>query len=231
MQTARSNNPEGGPSTEDRSSFKVYKPCNTSVPIPAIPDDYYNPTMADLRNAQAALTARSQGLVNTPLQTRAMRLSAEKIRKERWPSTTIRIRFPDRTQLEKVFPSSDKIKSVYAFVRGCLNDEAKPVKFILYQAPPRRDLRVSDLKVRDLSLSELQLAPSSVLLLRFESEQLNSTSMVAPLAPSILLQAVDLPVPPTYEIPTLESQGQKLSEVDQGKAKALPKWFKLGKKN
>lgn len=53
--------------------------------------------------------------------------------------------------------------------------------------------------------------------------------MVAPLAPSILLQAVDLPVPPTFEIPTLESQGQKLSEVDQGKAKALPKWFKLGK--
>ncbi len=41
------------------------------------------------------------------------------------------------------------------------------------QAPPRRDLRVSDPKVRDLSLSELQLAPSSVLLLRFESEQLN----------------------------------------------------------
>ena len=53
--------------------------------------------------------------------------------------------------------------------------------------------------------------------------------MAAPLALSILLQAVDLPVPPTYENPPLESQGQKLSEADEGKAKGLPKWFKLGK--
>ena len=112
------------------------------------------------------------------------------------------------------------------------------------QAPPRRDLRVSDPKVRDLSLSELQLAPSSVLLLRFESEQLNcvfifrlllliilnagglATSMAAPLAPPILAQAVELPVPPAYGIPSLELQDQKLS--DQGKAGGLPKWLKLG---
>ena len=58
---------------------------------------------------------------------------------------------------------------------------------------------------------------------------LPATSMVAPLAPSILLQAVDLPVAPTYEIPALESQGEKSSEGDQRKVKALPKWLKLGK--
>ena len=41
------------------------------------------------------------------------------------------------------------------------------------QSPPKRDLKVSDPNVRDLTLSELQLSPSSVLLLRFEDESLN----------------------------------------------------------
>lgn len=48
--------------------------------------------------------------------------------------TKIRVRFPDRTQLEKTFPSSDKIKSVYAFVRGCLREDVKPIKFVLCQS-------------------------------------------------------------------------------------------------
>ena len=41
------------------------------------------------------------------------------------------------------------------------------------QSPPKRDLKVSDPNVRNLSLAELHLAPSSVLLLRFEDERLN----------------------------------------------------------
>jgi hypothetical protein len=106
---------------------------------------------------------------------------------------TIRVRFTDRTQLERVFPSTDKILSIYAFVRGCLREDVKPIKFILCevfaplrcqtyltpssfpqdQSPPKRDLKVSDPKVRDLTLAELQLSPSSVLLLRFEDETLN----------------------------------------------------------
>jgi hypothetical protein len=45
--------------------------------------------------------------------------------------TTIRVKFPDQTQLEKKFPSTDKIRSIYAFVRGCLRDDVKPIKFIL----------------------------------------------------------------------------------------------------
>jgi tether containing UBX domain for GLUT4 len=47
------------------------------------------------------------------------------------PETTIRIRFTDRTQLEKVFSSTDKIRSVYAFVRSSLREDVKPIKFIL----------------------------------------------------------------------------------------------------
>ena len=103
--------------------------------------------------------------------------------------TTIRIRFSDRTLLEKVFPSTSKIRSVYAFVRASLHPDVQAVKFVLCalpvffslsppngkfdgsvcaDQPPKRDLKVSDPGVRDLTLSDLYLAPSSVLLLRFE---------------------------------------------------------------
>ncbi|KAK2463485.1 hypothetical protein APHAL10511_004571 [Amanita phalloides] len=223
------NNSGTGASPDDQQPFKVYKPCSISIPIPTVPDEYYNPTMADLKDAQATLIARTQALVNAPLRTRAMRESVEKARKDRWPVTTIRVRFPDRTQLEKVFPSSDKIKSIYAFVRHCLNDEAKAVKFILYQAPPKRDLRVSDPKVRDLSLADLQLAPSSILLLRFESENLNSTTTAPPLTPSILSQAIDMPMPLTSVRPA-DPLDRTSSEADKTKGKGRPKWFKLGTK-
>lgn len=45
--------------------------------------------------------------------------------------TTIRVRFSDRTQLEKAFPSTSKIRAVYAFVRGSLREDVKPIKFVL----------------------------------------------------------------------------------------------------
>jgi hypothetical protein len=41
------------------------------------------------------------------------------------------VRFPDLTQIEKAFPSGDKIRSVYAFVRDILREDVKPIKFIL----------------------------------------------------------------------------------------------------
>lgn len=43
----------------------------------------------------------------------------------------------------------------------------------LVQTPPKRELRVSDLKVRDQTLLQLQLAPTAILHLKFEDESLN----------------------------------------------------------
>ncbi|KAG9091396.1 hypothetical protein FRC06_000583 [Ceratobasidium sp. 370] len=109
-------------------------------------------------------------------------------------------------QLEKSFPSTSKIKAIYAFVRECLNDETKPIKFVLYQ-PPARELKVSDATVRDKTLLELQLAPASVLLLRFLSNELNDREQLPPLQQSILAAAEDLPVSiPSGEKPAEQSQ-------------------------
>jgi tether containing UBX domain for GLUT4 len=216
------------PATE----FKVYKPLSTtSAPLEELPDSYFTPSLADLKAAQATLSARTRSLVDAPLQVRAQREAAEKSKRDRWPNTTIRVRFSDRTQLEKIFPSTDKIRSVYAFVRSSLRDDVKSIKFILYQSPPKRDLKVSDPDVRDLSLAQLQLAPSSVLLLRFEDESLNGTNVPAPLLPSIAASAIELPNPPSVdtEPPKVEKSATLPATASSTRTeKKVPKWLKAG---
>ncbi|KAG6911691.1 hypothetical protein DXG01_007941 [Tephrocybe rancida] len=208
----------------DQPSFKVYKPSTIASPAPppSLPDEYFNPTPADLKAAQSTLAARSQALVNAPLELRSVRDAREQKKRERWPN------------LERTFPSTDKIRSVYAFVRNSLREDVKPIKFILYQSPPKRDLKVSDPQVRDLSLVQLQLAPSSVLLLRFEDESLNGSDVPAPLQASILAQAIDLPTPPTIDgsVPSgqASSPGPSSGTVSLSGEKKIPKWLKMGLK-
>ncbi|KAN0093111.1 hypothetical protein V8E55_003895 [Tylopilus felleus] len=222
----------GAPHAAEPSEFKVYKASSGGSALRELPESYFTPTTADLKAAQATLTARTRALVNAPLQLRATRQAVEKAKRDRWPNTTIRVRFSDRTQLEKTFPSSDKIRSVYAFVRSSLRDDVKPIKFILYQSPPKRDLKVSDPKVRDLTLAELQLAPSSVLLLRFEDESLNKSDVPAPLLSTIAAQAIELPKPPVFDQVEAFSKSETSSSHGQPSTgsgeKKIPKWFKAG---
>jgi len=217
----------------------VYKPPTIAAPQENLPEDYFTPTLADLKARQADLHARSVALNNAPLLTRAQREEQAKTKRDRWPNTTIRVRFPDRTQLEKTFPSSGKIRSVYAFVRDSLREDVKPIKFVLSSSPPPRDLKVSDPIVRDLTLAELGLAPSSVLHLRFIDDELNRSDLPAPLASAVLEHAVDL-------LTSLSFDGnQKQGEVSSSAVPApspnrekdstggdakIPKWFKLGPK-
>lgn len=110
------------------------------------------------------------------------------------------------------------------------------------QSPPRRDLKVSDPAVRDVTLGELQLAPSSILLLRFDDEKLNrepvayheifsnkkplDSHVPAPLAPEVILQAVDLPLPPPPVV--LEANIESISSTGTKSVESkLPKWLKL----
>ncbi|KAH7884572.1 hypothetical protein F5I97DRAFT_1929418 [Phlebopus sp. FC_14] len=211
------------------TEFKVYKPPSSAgaAPLQDLPDSYFTPTAADLKAAQSVLTARTQAL-DGPLQLRATREAAAKAKRDKWPNTTIRVRFSDRTQLEKTFPSMDKIRSVYAFVRSSLRDDVKPIKFILYQTPPKRDLKVSDPKVRDLTLAELQLAPSSVLLLRFEDETLNGNNVPAPLLSTITAQATELPKSPIFEIGDGSQTPATPPNEPLSSGKKIPKWLKAG---
>ncbi|OSC98545.1 hypothetical protein PYCCODRAFT_1375052 [Trametes coccinea BRFM310] len=230
--------PPTAPSTE-KPSFRYFRPpTSAQQPRNDLPDHYFDLTPADVRAQQAMLAAKRDALHNAPLRTAAMREAEDKKRRARWPQTTIRVKFSDRSVLEKTFPSTDKIKSVYAFVRGSLREDVKPIKFVLYQSPPKREYKVSDPKVRDLSLAELDFAPSSVLLIKFDDDRFNHTDSPAPLDASVLALAEDFPTPPVYDAnpaddgkdararprANLDLAGKK----DEGEGRKYPKWLKLG---
>lgn len=218
----------------------MYKPPGIAAPqAEELPDDYFTPTITDLKARQQQLHSRAVGLNNAPLLTRAQREEQAKMKRDRWPNTTIRVCFPDRTQLEKVFPSSSKIRAIYAFVRDSLREDVKPVKFILSSNPPPRDLKVSDPTVRDLTLGELGLAPSSILHLRFVEDGLNRSDLPAPLASAVLEHAVDLPAPSGFDgnqkkeeapSPTVLASSSNRARDTAGGDVKVPKWLKLGSK-
>ncbi|KAI6129915.1 hypothetical protein EV401DRAFT_2206203 [Pisolithus croceorrhizus] len=194
------------------------------------PDSFFTPTAEDLKAAQATLSARTQALTHAPLQLRATREACREGQERQMAKyLPIRVRFGDRTQLEKTFPSTENIKSVYTFVRSSLRDDVKPIDFILYQSPPKREFRVSDPKIRGMTLAELQLSPSSVLLVRFEDESLNRSNVPAPLLPTLMAQAIDLPTPPAFgdnaRTPGSTTPSNSKATLD----KKAPKWLKLGR--
>lgn len=51
-----------------------------------LPESFFTPTAADLKAAQATLTARTQAMVNAPLQLRATRDATERAKRDRWPN-------------------------------------------------------------------------------------------------------------------------------------------------
>lgn len=73
------------------------------------------------------------------------------------PQTTIRVKFSDRSQLEKTFQSTDKIKSVYAFVRNSLREDVQSIKFVLCAFPHRYNyIRPYDRRRPDASETRIQ---------------------------------------------------------------------------
>ncbi|KAB5592497.1 UBX domain containing protein [Ceratobasidium theobromae] len=210
-----------------QAPFKLWNPPTEARPAVAPILDDLEPTAAEVVAAYQAQARRAENLRNAPLLTQEMRDRQEQEKYKKWPNCTIRIRFHNQMQLEKAFPSTNKIKSVYAFVRECLNEETKAIKFVLYQ-PPARELKVSDTSVRDKTLMELQLAPSSVLLLRFLSDELNDREKVPPLDQSVLATAVDFPtVTPSADGVSVAPVASMAKQSNKAVENKLAKLFKL----
>ncbi|CAE6516186.1 unnamed protein product [Rhizoctonia solani] len=219
---------QAGPSTLDKDTslvinpavahapFKLWNPPTETRPTVAPELEDLEPTAAEIVAAYQSQARKSENLRNAPLLTQEIRDRQQREKYKKWPNCVIRIRFHNQMQLEKSFPSTNKIKSVYAFVRDCLSEEAKSIKFVLYQ-PPARELKVSDAAVRDKTLLELQLAPSSVLLLRFLSDELNDRERNPPLHHSVLAAATDFPIVSDISRSPLDNRSDQVKPEIGGK--------------
>ncbi|KAJ9088242.1 hypothetical protein DSO57_1025035 [Entomophthora muscae] len=229
-------NLQTGVDTIDRG-IQVFKVAETDISLSArldLPDSHFELSSAELKMAVSGQQARTRQLMEgAPLKTKAM---VEK-EKKRWldehPTTTIRVRLPDTTQLQATFRSIEPISALGQVIRSSLHDSRRP--FVLSQAPPYRSLDPDS----DDSFYSLGLVPSAQIHLRFTDSQADVPILINSLAAS----AEALPLPP---IPTVSSDKtapvtadddpkERLPKVEskvdlepQGKTK-LPKWLKLSK--
>lgn len=121
-----------------------------------LPDEFYEVTPDDLKAAQSTTQKRKQ--MDEQLMTRDMR----ERHKKRYLATKLRVKMPDRIEIEGTFSVLETIGDVVQFVREQLRDANLP--FYLFVTPPRTVLSEYQL---DATLGELELVPAAVIMLAF----------------------------------------------------------------
>ncbi len=121
-----------------------------------LPDEFYEVTPEDLKAVQSSTQKRKQ--MDEQLMTREMR----ERHKKRYLLTKLRIKMPDRIEIEATFSVMETLGDVVKFVREQLRDESWP--FYLFVTPPRTVLSALQYEA---TLGELELVPAAVLMLAF----------------------------------------------------------------
>ncbi|CED84072.1 UBX [Phaffia rhodozyma] len=245
------------PAPTSTTTTAVFRPLEHTTPPADLQDSDFELSPAEIQAAFREVTDKAaQRIV---LRTGAMRARDEALgskAKPVWSKTKIRIKFSDRTQIERIFPSESAIGVLYDFVRNSLSDEHRSQRFTLLQpprtpipeTPPPPPSANAPKRVRPsvppapvkVTLADHALAPSSVLLVSFENPELNRSDRPAPLLPSLLSIATDLPkpAPPSEPSPvpapgsgSADRTGLKPAGGDKARGSGkIPKWFKSGKK-
>ncbi|KAG0322902.1 Tether containing UBX domain for GLUT4 [Dissophora globulifera] len=259
---------------DSKSSTTVEEPFNRNVKVfrpPAdnatplsnqidLPDDFYTLTSQDVMKLMNGQKAKREEQEKQGFKTAAVRAEEEKARERRYPKTIIRIRFPDRVQLQATFRSQETVGDLRKWVTSACVGQGE--KFDLYTTPPKKIL-ANDAQ----TLYQAGLAPQSIVYFSWADSKLNQTPPFLNGAHMALME--DLPIPgqeptesksetqtsstpePTQtvsrtgSIPPMTQQDRRLSarmSTDKpgisissgggssGSGGGLPKWMKLSKK-
>lgn len=206
-------------------SVRVFRPSTTRFDPRQIefPDDFFEPTAADVRAAASSITKDVRRLTNPPMMTKRMRDAEAAKRMSRFRKVMIRILFPDRIAIQGIFTPQSTTRNVQRFIRASLLD-ARNVKFHMFVVPPKMKLTELDATLWSQGLVPAALVhvgidegptDTNLLLKKWLLEQVEDTpesvAPVPPQMPSILPE----------EKPSATSPAKKVG----GKRK-IPKWFK-----
>ncbi|KAF9406454.1 Tether containing UBX domain for GLUT4 [Podila epigama] len=238
-------------------NVKVFRPpSDSSTPLSNqidLPDDFYTLTSEDVMNMMNSQKRQREADEARGFKTAQVRAEEEKLRERRYPRTIIRVRFPDRVQLQATFKSQETIGDLRRWVQGAIVGQGET--FELYITPPKKVLANDS-----MTLYQAGLAPQSIVYFSWKDSQLN-------LHPPFLngehmMKLQDLPVPGQTEAEadqassassktdlqggnTLAGSGNMhmMSKEDRrmsekmstdkpraGGSGGLPKWMKLSKK-
>ncbi|KAG0236926.1 Tether containing UBX domain for GLUT4 [Actinomortierella wolfii] len=248
--------PVDTPSTQSSSpviisplDVRVFRPpADSSTPLSNqidLPDDFYTLSSQELVQLLDSQKRAREAEENRPFKTSQMRAEEEKAREKKYPKTILRIRFPDRVQLQATFPSSTTtVKQLYEWVASTCVGQGE--KFELYTTPPKKVL-----KDDKQTLYQAGLAPQSIVYFSWKDTKLNQHSPF--LKAEYLGKMEDLPVPgggnseaaveqvqvksvtapsssPSSSPSTGTSEARTGSNERASSGTSVPKWLKLSKK-
>ncbi|KAJ3406337.1 Tether containing UBX domain for GLUT4, partial [Chytridiales sp. JEL 0842] len=185
--------------------IKIYKPpVETSTPLSSIelPDSFFELSPAEMKLVLASHKSKTKSLDDAPLMTKKMREREEEARRQKYPKTMIRVKFPDRFTLQAAFLSNEPVEILYHLVSTHLSTPSRA--FELFLTPPLRVL--SDPKT---DFWNAGLAPSSVVYFRWGDHETHGPF----LGTESLKRAEEFPVV-GVEVPVVvEEQTKKEEEV------------------
>ncbi|KAL7748360.1 hypothetical protein RI367_006321 [Sorochytrium milnesiophthora] len=160
-----------------------------------LPESFFQLSSTELKAIVASQRNRRAADENAPLRTSAMRARDEEERRRKQPKTLIRVRFPDRFQLQLVFYSHEKLQHVHDAIQSQLHPNYTARAFFLYTTPPIH--RLSDLAQ---TLWDAKLTPASVVHFAFHAAAAGEEDGDVPptpalLHPDVLMKAEDLAPP------------------------------------
>jgi len=159
----------------------------------------------------------------------------------------IRIRFPDRTELQATFGPLEKPAVLYAFISESLREENRNVEFHIYTIPPKtiinsdKDTNFRDLGFLPAALIHFGITEGSQMQMPFLREDL--TNKIAEKLPpaeiyipkkeqTILTGNLQIEEPKKPKVPALPTEGTEGTEGEaEDPVKKLPTWFNKGKKH
>ena len=216
---------------EDRNGV-VFEP--TESPFNAanfeVPDDFYNLGAQDL-----ALLKTIAGKPDEPLMTREFREKKQIAAYSKFSKTNIRVRFPNRWELQGTFLASEGTMDLIEFVGKYLSTEER--EFVLYTTPPKQNLSNS-------SFIAQKLMPAAVVYFAWSdqmtdsgpSEYLSAEAMASAAAfgaDNQHLTTFSSQKPLDYHAAAASGSGDKgkgkEEAVAKPKKKGVPSWLKLGK--
>ncbi|KAF9904701.1 Tether containing UBX domain for GLUT4 [Linnemannia zychae] len=234
---------------------KVFRPpADDATPLSnqiELPDDFYDLTSQDMMRLLSSQKAKREEEEKRGFKTAATRAEEEKAKERRYPKTIIRVRFPDRIQLQATFRSQETVGDLRKWVASACVGQGE--KFDLYTTPPKKVLTDSN-----QTLYQAGLAPQSIVYFSWVDSKLNLTPPFLNGEHMMLLQ--DLPIPGqepeqnnasrteatpldgghtlsgTATMPMLSKEDRRMSaamSTDKpaaGSGGGLPKWMKLSKK-
>ncbi len=143
----------------ENRNFVVFQPNDTPF-NPAsfeVPDDFYNLAPSDFASLQSGAGKEEV------LMTREFREKKKMAAYAKFVKTNIRVRFPDRWELQGTFLSREGTMELVEFVRRFVSEDRE---FVLYTTPPKQNLE-------NASFSSQRLMPAAVVYFAWEEKREN----------------------------------------------------------